>query len=404
MIVDVTALFAVFSVQSDTDPYEIYTSFENWFNDNGGFGGRPVEFFYEEVDIAEDYNQAGQRVCERFTTDNKMDVIFDGANFQNAVMLECFEQADMAVFAASRWTHDQWVESHPNHFGLDGVRLDRYAGAYIDLAVAAGLLQPGDKLGVLYEDCAWGRRVYENVSVPAAARHGIEIVNATVKCVENLVADLGTVTNQSRSAALRFQAELVSHVMVLSAAEGFIVGQFSRGAEDQNYRPNYLITTNQFPYNNSNPDTQVGFHPNQKEKAAGFGWIPLVDTGDSAPANEAQQRARARCRDVDPDMGGATQFEEGSQDRVGAEALWWNLCDPIMAMRATVEAAALNFSFGALRQAWTSALTPLESSFNVSGGYQVEARGHDAIGQVRPFTFNPTTGRFSYNGGAIAIP
>ena len=405
VVADAAALYAVFSVEADYDPYALYEAFREYFNANGGFGGRPLEFYYEVIDVAEDYNAAGQRVCERFTQDNKMDVIFDNTSGGIAVMLECFEQHDMAVFGPARWTKDDQPTTHPNHFSLDGIRVDRYAGSYIDLAVAAGFIAPGDKLGVLYEDCPWGRRVYNNVSVPAAKRHGIEIVEATIKCIENLVADLGPVTNGARAAALRFQSQLATHVMVLSAAEGFIAGQFSRAAEEQQYRPNYIVTTNSWAYNNSNPDTQVGWHANQKPQVAGFGWVPLQDVGDAADANaEGQARAQAQCREVDPSMGGADQYEEGTQDRIQYELNFYNICDSWFGTRAALEASGLNFSFRAVRNTWPQALAPLESALMAGGRYQVEASGYDAVGHVRPFTFDPDRGRFSYSGNLVTIP
>ena len=402
VVADAAALYAVFSVESDYDPYALYEAFRSYFNDNGGFGGRPLEFYYEVIDVAEDYNAAGQRVCERFTQDNKMDVIFGGGA---AVMLECFEQHDMAVFGPARWTQDDHPTTHPNFFSLDGIRVDRYAGSYIDMAVAAGFIGPGDKLGVLYEDCPWGQRVYNNVSAPTAKRHGIEIVEATIKCIENLVADLGPVTNGARAAALRFQSQLATHVMVLSGAEGFIAGQFSRAAEEQRYRPNYIVTSNSWAYNNSNPETQVGWHVNQRPQVAGFGWVPMQDVGDAADPNvEGQAQAQARCREVDPGMGGADQYEEGTQDRIQYELNFYNICDSWFGTRAAIEASSLNFSFRALRDTWPQALAPLESAIMAGGRYKVEASGYDAVGHVRQFTFDPNRGRFSYTGNLVTIP
>ena len=404
---DAAALYAVFGVDGEYDPYAIYEAFKDYFNERGGLLGRPIELSYEVIDVSEDYNQAGQRVCEAFTQDNPMDLIFDTTAGQGGIapMHACFAQHDIALFGPARWTRDDNPTTSVNFFSLDGIRVDRYAGAYIDLAVAAGLMGEGDVLGVLYEDCPWGRRTYNDVSRPTAARHGIATVEATVKCVENLVADLGPVTNQARSAALRFQSEFVTHVMVLSAAEGFIVGQFSRSAEDQLYRPNYLITTNQFPYNQSAPDSQIGFHANQKPQAAGFGWIPLQDVGDeAAPVNQTQAQAQAVCAEVDPTLGQATSHEEGSQDHFQFKNNFFTICDAWFGLRATVEANGADLSYRTLRRAWPGAVASLPSAVNASGSYQVEAAGFDAIGAVRPFTFNAADGRFSYSGPPVAIP
>ena len=402
-IADAAALYAVFGVDSEYDPYALYEAFKEYFNERGGLLGRPIELYYEVMDVAEDGQQAGQRVCEAFTVDNKMDLIY-AAGFGPQSMLSCFAEHDMAVFAPARWTTDDTPAVYPNFFSLDGVRLDRYAGSYIDLAVAAGLIGEGDRLGVLYEDCPWGQRVYEGVSKPTAARHGIETVPATLKCIENLVSDLGPATNGARSAALRFQTELVTHVMVLSGAEGFLVGQFSRSAEDQQYRPNYIVTSNQWSYNNSNPETQVGFHPNQKPQAAGFGWMPLQDVGDEAGAvNDAQARAQAACEEIDPTLGGATNYEEGEQDYYQFKLNFYNLCDVWFGLRGAVEASGPNFSYRAIRQAWPQAVASLSSASNVTGSYQLDALGFDAIGAVRPYTYNPADGRFSYSGPPVTL-
>ena len=403
VLVNAAALFAVFSVEASGDPRQTFEAYEEWFNANGGFAGRPVDFYYEVVDVAEDQNAAAQRVCERFTQDNKMDLVYDAGAYPNAVLVACLAEHDLSVFAGARWTADEDVNK-PNMFTTAGVRVDRYAGQWIDLAVQQGWIGAGDKLGVLYEDCPWGSRIYNNVSVPAAARHGIQTTHATVKCIENAVSDLGPITNQARSAALRFQSEFVTHVMVLSVAEGFVTGQFSRGAEDQQFRPTYITTTNVFPYNNSNPDTAVGFHPNQRPKVTGFGWVPLQDVGDEATdANAGQTQAIAQCREVDPTMGGADGFEEGTQDHMQYKMIFLEQCDALFALRAVASATGGDFRISALRGAWRGALSSIPSGLQTGGVHRVDAAGFDSVGLIRGYAFNPDDGRMSYVTSVLEI-
>lgn len=402
--VNAGAILAVFGADAgDTSAEASMERYREYFNANGGFGGRPLEFFYEEVDVAEDQNAAAQRVCERFTQDNRMDLVFDLGAYPHPVLVSCLAQFDLSVFAGARFTADTDVDK-VNMFTTSGVRSDRIAGQWIDLAVQQGYIGAGDKLGVLYEDCPWGRRAYNDHSVPTAQRHGIDTTFATVKCIENAVNDLGPLTNQARSAALRFQSELVTHVMVLSIAEGFVTGQFSRGAEDQQFRPAYLTTTNVFPYNNSNPSTQVGFHPNQREKVTGFGYIPLQDVGDEATvANAGQQQAQDQCKEVDPSEGGADAFEEGSQDHIQFRLVFLEQCDALFAMRAAASATINDLSIQALRANWRAALGSVPSALQLGGVHRVDAAGFDSVGLVRGYTFNPDDGRMSYSTPPLEI-
>jgi hypothetical protein len=393
---DVGALFAVFGAAAPTDVFYLPKKFFEHFNENGGIGGRQVEGVYVTVDIAADYNAEGQRACEVFTQDDRVDMVMT-FGFSNEVMLSCLRQHGLVVYDSNTWTSDTAADDHPNWFTPNAIRVDRYIAAAIDVSAELGVLKRGDKLGVLFEDCPWGQRVYKNVVQSAAAKHGVATEQATVKCIENLVADLGPVTNQSRAAVLRFRSTAVTHVLVISAAEGFIVDQFTQAASEQRYLPKYIITTNGFPNNNGDPESAVHFAPDAKPNMTGVGWVPYTDVGEKAEQEPDPQAAtKATCREVDPTMWGGEEME--GTDRWARLAIYYGACDLFFTLRATLQSNGVRFGIDEFAAGYAAALAELPSAAVAGGRWALGGTRRDGIGFVQPFSYDPASERFAYGG------
>jgi hypothetical protein len=397
VVVDISALAAVFGSEEDGNTESFHRAFIKHLNDTGGIAGRKVEGEFITVDIASDYNAEGQRACEHFTQDNKVDIVFPNA-FSNEVMLACLARNGIAALDTQLWTNDRAHIDHPNWFTPVGMRVDRYATTAIDVSVKQGLLKRGDKLGVLYEDCPWGGRVYREVVQPAAARYGVTTEQATVKCIENLVSDLGPVTNQSRSAVLRFQSANVTHVLVLSAAEGFVVGQFSKTASDQRYYPKYALTSNAWPYNNADGDGPVAFARDQLPNMAGIGFVPFMDVGMKArPATDAQAKEHAECRKADPAMAGARAYE-GGPDKATRMAGHHAMCDVYFTLRDIGDATRGSLSIPDIASVYGAVLARKPSALLNSGRFRPADDRRDGIGLVQPIDYSPSARQFGYKG------
>ena len=401
--VDVTALFAVFGQEDKApDPYAADKAFISAINQSGGIGGLPVEAEFVTLDIQDDYNAEGQRACETFTEDKKVDIVKSN-NFSNEVLLSCLQQRGVAVVDINRWSSDRASVEHPNWLVPDAMRVDRYTPALIDMSVEQGVLKQGNKLGVLYEDCPWGSRVYNNVIKPAASKHGVTTEPATVKCVENLVADLGPATNQIRAAVLRFRSAGVTHVLVASGAEGFAVVMFQRAASEQAYLPKYLITTNAFPYSNGHPDrpAAIRFSADALPNMSGIGFEPMLDLGDgSTPANAGQSSVQAECRKADPTAGTGTVSDYSQWE---LRVLFYSHCDAWFTLRNLLRANGLRFGVADVVAGYRTALPAAASALNAGGRFGFGGSGLDGVGFVQPLRYDAATKKFVYTGPARAV-
>jgi hypothetical protein len=398
---DVGALAAVFGASTDGyDYFKLDKAFVDHINNTGGINGRKLELETMMVDIAADADAEGQRVCENFTQDNKVDVVHVRV-FGAESLIACLRQNGIAVFDMALHTHDRAAIDHPNWIQPLAVGLDRLVRAGIEEGVERGRLKAGDTLGVLHEDCSWGRRIYSEVAKPLAESHGVKVVQATVKCVENLVADIAPVTNQARSAVLRFRSEGVTDMMIISFPEHFVWAQFASAAEEQAYRPQYQVTTNAFPYTTSDDAGQIKVPDAQRRNASGLGFVPQQDVGPEArSAGGAQDAVQAECRKADETMGGATEADPNDPGgRAYVEMTYYIFCDLYFSLRG-----ALQNSGGSTAPtdvaAGFAAYRASAASATLTGGRYGTAR-LEGGGFVKAFEYNPQTKRFSYGSGQM---
>ena len=382
--VDVTALFVVFGAQGNSD--SIFTPYEKMFeyiNKTGGVAGRQLEMVKEQIDVAEDQNAAAQRVCESFI-EKKVEFVIPGGG---DVFLTCLRKAGIPAFGIGSWVDDRGTLNHPNWFVPFGLPVDRYIPDLIDFGIEQGFLKKGETLGVLYEDCPWGQRVYNGPVKAKATQHGLKTVPATTKCIENLVSDLGPVTNQVQQAALRFNSSGATHVLTVTAAEGFYIGQFQQAAVQQQYHPKYFFTSNGFPFNNTHPDSAVQWQHSELPNMLGLGNLPYIDVGFAAqPANDAQAAAQAKCREADPQTG---QGDGSGEEQARAQATegFYALCDVFFLIRGLADANGGRFDIQSLTSVYRSTIGSLPSASLTGGRYQLSGRRLEGSGFHHPIKF-----------------
>jgi hypothetical protein len=401
--VDTEALGAVFGADEAPDAFQVDDALIEHINDNGGIAGRQIEPQFLAVGVAEDQNAEGQRVCEEITQDSPVDIAITHG-FGNEVLLECLGQREVAVLDANQWTPDsEYVEQFPNWFPLLAMSVDRSMAAAIEAAVEQGALGEGDTLGVLYEDCQWASRVFDNVIEPLASEHGFATERASVKCIENLVADLGPVTERTHGSILRFQGSDVTHVIAMTAAQGFVTAQLMAAAAGQNWTPSYLITSNAFPFNNTAiPDANVQFQPEATERTTGAGHVPLLDLGDEAePANDEQAARQAECEEADPGLGLAAESDDDGRWQMVAE--FYGACDLYFALRDLLEANGVQFSVADVTSGYDTVLDEGVSATLVDGRFGGSDAGRTGSAHVRPLEFDAGAGRFAYAGPATSV-
>jgi ABC-type branched-subunit amino acid transport system substrate-binding protein len=300
---DVAALGAVFGVDtSEADPKEWINRIITYINKTGGVSGRQLSPVWYKTDLNEDASNSGQRACTTFTQDNRVDVVVNTA-ISGETLPACLARVGVSVVnelgGFSTDTAD--MNRLRNRFEPNAIRSDRLFGAIMKLSAQSGRLPRGAKLGVIVEDCAWGNRVYQNTLEPLAKQIGVTLVKGTHRCVQNLVADLGPVTNDIQRETLRFATAGATHVMFVSFGEAFVVSRFTAQANDQKYYPKYFISSNAYPHNDTRANATIKHHDSALPNMTGYGYNALYDVGPLAsPDTAGQKAAQDRCRTADP--------------------------------------------------------------------------------------------------------
>jgi hypothetical protein len=384
------------------DPFTGIKNMISYLNAHDGIAGHQIKPVYVRLDSGAEADQAGQLACTALTQDNTVDLVLS-LGFSSETLFRCLKQEGVSVFSPGTWAPDeQWLAQYPNVFMPVAMRADRYIPAMLASAVKQGTLKAGDKLGVLVESCPWGDRVYDNVLVPAAQKYGIPTEKAPVTCITNLVADLGPVTQDLTRDTLQLATKGITHVMALTAAEGFFDGFFSQVASPQGYFPKYLVSSNANTYNTTDPRGTVHFSPDAVKNVSGIGFQPLVDVGAKAqPASSAQAAQQAACRKLDPTMGGAaSDATDGRYFKIG---LFYTTCDTLFAITTVLSSNGNRFGIGDMAVGFQSLLAKGVSAFAAGGRYGGGEFRHDGLALAQPLTYSSATGRLAYGGSLFSV-
>jgi hypothetical protein len=401
---DASALLAAFGAQGPSDPFAPAKRLIAYLNGHGGIAGRRIEPVYVLVDATNpDGASEAQRACAALTQDHHVDLVLAGGMLSD-VFLSCLQQKGISSFDTTPWLWDRvQLALHPNLYAIDALSEERYAAALVNVSIDRGVLKRGDTLGVLTEDCPWGPRVYNNTVVPLAKSHGVKTEMATFRCAQSLSGTaVAQATTDAQSAVLKFRSAGVTHVIVLTAAEGFIVVQFQNNAGGQQYHPKYLITSNAFPYNNGRRDGAVMFASDAVANMSGIGFKPYIDIGEYAkPAGTPQAAAQAACRRMDPQMGlAASTTDKTHWQQVDA---FYSLCDSLLALRSVLELNGLRFGLSDVRRGFMQVLGTFVGAGNAGGPYDPISNRPDGIGQVQPFSWSTSENRFVYTGKRFGL-
>lgn len=402
--VDPAAIAAAFgSSKSAGDIFASTRAMIAYVNKRGGIHGCQLKAVYVTEDIAKDAQQAGQDACAKLTEDNKVDIVLS-QQFSSETLYACLKARGISIFNASIFLPDaQFAAQYPNHFLPGALRADRYAPAAVENAVKQGVLRKGHKLGVLIEDCPWGQRIYDQHLVPLARKYGFSIEIGTVKCINNLVADLTPVTNDIQRNTLKFNSAGVTHVIAVSGAEGFLLDTFTTNASQQKYYPKYLIaSSNAHVYNNSRPDAKVRFSPDAMPNMSGIGFRPYDDLGNAyaRPADADQVAAQARCKAADPNR----KPDPDPENEGFAKDQWFTLCDAFFGMVDTLTGNGARLSLGDITSGYRAMLAKSHAAGIAGGRYAGGRARTDGVGLAQPIRYDIAAKRFVAVGGPVVVP
>lgn len=401
--VDASAIAGQFGKTAPPDTFAGIKSMIRYLNAHDGIAGHQIKTVYVRLDSGADVAQSGQLACTVLTQDNDVDMVLS-LGFASDTLYGCLKQKSISLFGPAGWAPDaQWLAQYPNVFLPDAMTADRYTAAEITSAVQRGALRSGDRIGVLTESCPWGDRIYDNVIVPTARKYGVTTRKAPIKCITNLVADLGPITQDLSRAALQFATNGATHVMGLSAAEGFFDAVFSQVASAQHYLPKYLVSSNVNAYNTTNPKGVVHFSSDAMPNLIGLGFQPLADVGPKAqPANAAQGARQAECRKTDPNLGGAAT--DTTDERSFKLNVFYMTCDALYAIKDILTSNGNRFGLIDMAAGYRALLDRGVSAVAAGGRYGGGGFRHDGLGLAVPFGYNSAIARTAVVGGLLAVP
>lgn len=401
---DVGAIGAVFGASTEGyDLFKVSKAFIAYINKHGGAGGRQIQPVFYTADSGSDANTNGQRACQAFTQDQKVDLVVS-VGLLGEVLPACLKAAGIAMFDSANWFADRVsAQQFPNWIMPSAARLDRSAASQLQQAASRGVLKQGDKLGVLVESCPWGPRTLESTVRPIADRLGIPVVTGSIKCIANIVADLGPVSNDVQRETLRFSQEGVTDVLILSVAEAFVLARFTENASNQRYAPWYLATSNAYLYNNSGGDGgAVAISQDALPRIFGTGTLPLLDVGPGAMnVSGSAAQARARCKEAEPTLGAPNgRYDEGNRGKYFSYTMFYSQCEAFFTMAAVLKITHGRTGYPDVANGFRTFLSQGVGSSALAGGRYAGSTGErtDGASYVQNVVYSTSKQTFVFDG------
>jgi hypothetical protein len=228
-------------------------------------------------------------------------------------------------------------------------------------------------------------------------------VTQTLQC-NNGTADLAPTVSQIQSSVLKFQSSGVRAVMAVSAAESVIWVFFAQQAQQQQYFPTYLMTSNAYPtVIVESRSSQLDFPDGQLPGVHGIGWSSIADFGVKVPAaNAAHRAARDLCMQMSPTWGGAKNQTDGGASNTLSE--YFAACDTLLVLSKLLAASGGSATLPALTAVYPRVLTSFVSATAGNGILRPPTGRHDGISAVSPFLYDGRCTCIKAAGAAISVP
>ena len=381
---------------------DFYAGFRNMFaylNAHGGLAGRQVKGIYHLADgAAPNYASESQRTCSAFTEDAKADVVFTYIYAQPA-LAACLQKKGVAQIDNQQYALTEGeLATLPGYLNPVGITLERHAKAVLGGLASDGVLTSRTVVGVMTFDCANNRNTNEKVVPALAKQYGFRVVGQQFSCY-NGFGDLGRLTSEVQSAVLRFRQNGVTHVIALTAGEGYVIGQFAKSADSQKYYPGYLLSSNAFPTSNADGD-QYGAA--MLAKTTGYGWSPYVDLGKRAAFGAAATARQQLCRTMDPTLGNRASGDPALQNNL--THFFYAECDQLLLLKQILEANGGDSSLAAVRAGYERLASGVPSASLYGGRFQTGPRQHDGPALMQRFSWSTGCSCFTTVGAPRALP
>jgi hypothetical protein len=371
-------------------------------NKRGGIGGRQVKGVYYATDgAANDYAGEAQKACEYMTQDHDVDVVITTSYFREDFNA-CLTKAGIAQIDTDQFANGPALQrSLPGLFTPNGLNVEANYRTLIDKMHDTQWLTSKSSVGVIIEGCPQNTATYESVVKPRVERLGARIDAVTFDCISG-AGDISKGQAAVSSAVLRFKSAGVDRVIAMSAAEATILTGFQQRANNQDYRPGYMITTYAFPtgwskvYANGQAASTTG---DQRLLMHGIGWSSLLDLDErTLPANQRQAAAQAACRSLDP----TENDTAGKNDPIGTAFFMWG-CDSLQLLSAMLVDSAFATDIASLRRSYLRVAPKVASAGNPLGAFGPGQANSDGVTGVYTYAFSTRCTCF-VSDGSISAP
>ncbi|HWA67750.1 MAG TPA: hypothetical protein VG899_15420 [Mycobacteriales bacterium] len=354
-------------------------------NKRGGIDGRKIVPIYGVTDTAaSNWSGAFQAACADFTQDHHVAAVVGYIFVYLESFESCLAKAGVPHLYGGYAPGDIADQSQfPTLVSTTNPSVDLHYKIGISGAIAAGLLTPKTKLGVMLDTCADDNVGFSHLAAPYLTAHHINFVTFTLDCAQGSGDDAKEV-GQVGSAELRFRAEGVTTVF----AEGPAALFFALAAETQGWHPQYLMTSAGAAFEGNLPATTLShFH--------GFGWEPSADV-DANHQPYAWTPAERRCLDMAKSEG---LRPSGYNDYMGI----FTSCDGLELYAAALAADGGQTSAGPVVAALKSVIgkTQLASVYGGRGREAADERGGPSV--YRQWGWAPKCSCFEYMGPTYSV-
>lgn len=257
-------------------------------NARGGLAGRTVTLVVHDYDSNRYYQQEAA-ACARFTEDEPVFAVTAQSYGHSDDFLACLDRWGIPYIEGGvAFRSTESFNQLPRYVNVGWIDLTRTPRVVADALAEAGRLGGLGEIGIVAYDGPLGRSVVEAWEA-ALARHGLEVAEVSYESESARASgNFAALQADAARSALVFKSEGIDTVIPASCDVCFLTA-----AEEQGYRPRYVLSSQNFPTQNLAWPT---VDPNQFRGAFGVGWIPLIDV--DAANDPGAWPARQRCLDV----------------------------------------------------------------------------------------------------------
>lgn len=345
--------FRQYSVDAATaDSGAAISAVVDWINEHGGIAGHHLSLRQRSFDFyGSPVSTQDNATCSTWASGD-VPLADIEAHASTDILIPCLRKHGIATFVNTTVppASTDYASSPATLFSPGSPAIDNVMTAYVNGLVNAGFFAGKARIGLLLST-----NLPQLGSAAEALKRAIKAAGLSTTATSTVsLEDPASFFSTEASAVLHFRISKVDHVIALDQ-DGLALGQFMRGAEAEEYRPVYGISSTSAP-----AFLASGSSAKQLHRAIGVGWSPLLDVQSSDDPGGGP--TRATCASIfnaaGVSVGGRTPFGQYAA---------YQACDSLMALRAAhaVSPATLASGMNSLGSSWQSGIA-LSTNLNPS--------------------------------------